>query len=392
MENNLGLRIVKIYILQKEKNMLSKKSNIIAAAFATVAMVGGLLFFVTTQSQAATLEDTCKSSYDPKAIDLQKLRDCVKVYIDESVKKKGFMPTMDDLEASVKSMPIINQVCHPFSHFIGAGAIKELKGDVSIAIKHATDYCNWGYFHGMNVELANMYDGQELFDILLDGCNYVKKYNYNPYECAHGMGDAIDVDTNYNYNEALPYCESIEDEGMHENCAQGLFNHWADYHIVNIAKDTPELLTEEGKRIMNGSPYAPCETIKNAVSRRGCFDYMVRVNNAYKTGMAGWENYCLKYEDPDQMSCFQGVGREWAYNKNYTTEQVFTKCLVATTDLAEQICIIETINSRTQYMRDKKGSILKETCALFKDNPSVQTACRRAATNLKPYFDGDFFL
>ena len=62
--------------------MLSKKNNIIAAAIATIAMVGGLLFFVTTQSQAATLEDTCKSTYDPKEVDLQKLRDCVKVYID----------------------------------------------------------------------------------------------------------------------------------------------------------------------------------------------------------------------------------------------------------------------------------------------------------------------
>ena len=372
--------------------MLTKKKNIFVVALATLGILGSMLFIVTSQSQAATLDETCKSSYDPNAIDLIKLSDCVKHYLDESVKKKGFIATQIDLEKSVENLPIINQVCHPFSHYIGEGAIRELKGDIKEAIKYATDYCNWGYFHGMNVELTTLYKGQELHDILIDGCEYVKKFNYNPYECAHGLGDAFDVAENYDYNKAVAWCEMIKDEGMHENCAQGVFNNWADYHIVKIVKESPELMDEETKIIMDGQPYKPCETIENPVSRRGCFGYMVRVNNAYKTGMEGWENYCLSYKDPDQMSCFQGVGREWAYNKLYTTEQVFTKCLIATTDQAEQLCIIETINSRTQFNRDKKGTILKSTCALFKNNPSVTTACRRAATNLQPYFDGDFIL
>ena len=378
--------------MQYSNYMLKSKTNLIIIFLTTIALLGAMLFIVTSQSNAASLEATCKSSYDPNAEDLQKLRDCVKHYLDESVKKKGFISTQIDLEKSVENMPIINQVCHPFSHYIGEGAIKELDGNIMEAIKYATDYCNWGYFHGMNVELTKLYKGDKLFQILTDGCEYVKKFNYNPYECAHGLGDAFDVAENYDYNKAVAWCEKIKDEGMHENCAQGVFNNWADYHIVNIVKDSPELMDEETKIIMDGHPYHPCEKIANAISKRGCFGYMVRVNNAYKTGMEGWENYCNQYEDPDVTSCFQGVGREWAYNKLYTTQQVFTKCLIAKTDAAIQLCVIETINSRTQFNRDKKGTILKSTCALFKDNSSIQTACRRAATNLKPYFDGDFIL
>lgn len=372
--------------------MLRKKSFIIFGVAILLVSIAG--FTKIAPAKAETLAGVCGSSYEENAIDNQKLRDCVKHYIDESVKKNGFIATSDDLNASVEKLPVINQVCHPFAHYIGAGAIKELDGDIEKAISHATDYCNWGFFHGMNVELTNLYSGQELFDKLHDGCEYVKRFNFNPYECAHGMGDAFDIASKMDLLEAMKWCQQIEDEGLHVNCSQGAANHWADYYVVDRVKNAPETIKDNEiiKKTMNGDPYYICKQIENRIDRSGCFDYLVRVNNAYKTGMAGWENYCNVFKDPDIADCFQGVGREWAYAKDSTMVSVFNKCLVAKSDMAQQICVIEAINAITQYTRDKEGRQLKEACGEFKNNTNIQTACTRAAKNLQPYFEGKFVL
>lgn len=371
------------------------RKNLLITGVTIFTLVASSLFIITSRAEAESLHKVCESSYDPTSHDLRKLSDCVKHYVDKSVKEKGYVQTEIDLEASIEKMPVINQVCHPFSHYIGAGAIKELDGNIDLAIKHATDYCNWGYFHGMNVELANLYKGQELFDVLLRGCEYVKKFNYNEFECAHGMGDAFDVAENMEIEKSMEWCLKIEEEGMALNCTQGVANHWADYYVVNVVKENLDKIDQLSpliQEIMNGNPYVVCEKFTERLSRSGCFNYLVRVNNAYKTGMEDWEKYCNKFKDPDLTDCFQGVGREWAYNKAYTTEEVFNKCKVALSDRAVEICVIETINSRTQYMRDKEGKILNETCAIFKNDPVITNACQRAKKALMPYFNGDFVM
>ena len=352
---------------------------------------------LTANSDPITLKDsldeTCKDRIDPQAEDRMKLRDCVKAYLDNSVTKKGFAATAKNLEIAVGINQEYNLVCHPFAHYIGKGAFDEL-GSIREAIGDATSFCAWGFLHGLYVQAASEYKGQELYDIMLDGCMYVKELGANYFECAHGMGDAFDVAENMDMMKALSWCSKIEDSGVHANCSQGVVNHWADYYVVNQALAAPEKLTAEQKIILGGNPYSKCEPIKNATDRAGCFDYMVRVNNAYKTGLKDWEKHCNKYTGRDNAECFKGLGREWGFTKTLTFVQAVTKCTLANETDATALCTQEIINAQTQIYQDHKGKIIKEVCndPTLRKNPGVKKGCVQTAIGLKPYFDGDFKL
>jgi len=340
-----------------------------------------------------TLSETCKDKIDPAAQDRMKLRDCVREYLDSSVKSKGFAATAHDLEKSVGEHREFNLVCHPFAHYIGKGALNEL-GSIKKAIGAATSFCAWGYLHGMNVEAASKYKGQELFDVIYEGCMYVKSLNANYFECAHGMGDAFDVANNYDMMKAFSWCQKIPDQGVHANCSQGVVNHWADYYIVNEFLADPKKLTADQKYLLEGHPYFVCEKVTNSTDRGGCFDYMVRVNNAYKTGIEGWEKHCNAYTGRDNVDCFQGLGREWSFGKTLTHVESVAKCAVANEVDATALCTQEIINTKTQIYQDTKGTIIKEICenTTLKKNIGIKKGCEQAALALKPYFAGKFNL
>lgn len=341
----------------------------------------------------ATLSETCKDKIDPAAQDRMKLRDCVREYLDTSVKSKGFAATAHDLEKSVGEHQEFNLVCHPFAHYIGKGALNEL-GSIKKAIGAATSFCAWGYLHGMNVEAASKYKDQELFDVIYEGCMYVKSLNANYFECAHGMGDAFNVANNNDIMKAFSWCQKISDQGMHANCSQGVVNNWADYYIVNEFLEDPKKMTPEQLYLLDGHPYFVCEGVTNSTDRGACFDYMIRVNNAYKSGLQNWEKYCNAYKARDNVDCFQGLGREWSFSKSLSNIESVTKCTLANESDAAALCTQEIINAKTQIYQDTKGTIIKEICenATLKKNVGIKKGCEQAALALKPYFAGNFKL
>ena len=267
-------------------------------------------------------------------------------------------------------------------------------GSIRKAIGAATSFCAWGYLHGMNVEAASTYKGQKLYDVILDGCMYLKELNANYFECAHGMGDAFDVAENYNLLKAFSWCDKINDQGMHANCSQGAVNNWSDYHIVNEALATKPNLDASQKYLLAGHPYFVCEGIKEPTDRGACFDYMVRLNNAYKSGLKDWENYCNAYKGRDNVDCFEGLGREWSFAKSLTHLEAVSNCAKANEEDATALCTQEIINTQTQIYQDQKGSIIKEICdnITLSLNPGIKKGCAKAALALKPYFDGKFKL
>jgi hypothetical protein len=163
---------------------------------------------------------------------------------------------------------------------------------------------------------------------------------------------------------------------------------------VNQALAAPDKLTEEQKHILGGNPYSKCEPIKNATDRAGCFDYMVRVNNAYKTGLKDWEKYCNAYTGRDNAECFKGLGREWGFTKTLSHVQAVTKCTLANEVDSTALCTQEILNAKTQIYQDHRGEIIKEVCnnATLRKNPGIKKGCVQTAIGLKPYFDGDFKL
>jgi len=316
---------------------------------------------------------------------------CVKNTILKEVKDIGYVKTAHDLESSVKEYPEINQVCHPYAHYIGIGALQETHSIVR-ALGDATSFCEWGYLHGMNVEASLLYNGRDLLKVMLDGCEYLKNKNGNYFECAHGMGDSFQSKYQ-NITTAYKWCDMIPDVSMHENCSQGATNYWAD-HIVLKYKSAPKLLSKDEYKLLTQNPYSFCEQISNLIDRGGCFDYAVRLDQGHIGGIKVFEKYCQKYSQEDLSNCFKGIARELAYAEGYSLSDVYQTCLSSKDFHAISTCVVELVSSRTQMFRDNKGMVLKNLCTYARDshNPGLIDGCKEATADLKPYFSGTFKL
>lgn len=378
--------------------MISKK----IAIFVGVIMLFSALIPVTlnqvdNKSKSGIVKADLKTSYlaatcgKYSGVSRGDLGKCVKETIDQRVLTEGFAATAKDLEASVKIVPEINLICHPYAHYIGRGAFKELHS-VKLALTAFTSFCAWGYLHGLNVEAATEYKGAELLKILLDGCYFLKTLKGNYFECAHGIGDAFQS-ISPTLQEALYWCDQIPDEGVSQNCSQGATNYWAD-DIVKRSRVEGFAPTPTEKKVLGGEPYLLCTTLEEVNSRAGCFDYAVRLNQAYLGGITYFPGFCEKVNEVDQVNCYRGIGREVAYSQGYSIIQTLELCAKSNNMNAVAACTQEVASSRTQMFQDIKGVALKAICAYAtkSKNPGIIKGCEQSKEGLAPYFAGDFHL
>ena len=376
--------------------MISKKIAIFVAFLLLLSALIPILF-KHNSSPVTINKGNLKTSYlaatcgKYSGVNRGELGKCVKATIDQRVLTQGFAATAKDLEASVKIVPEINLICHPYAHYIGRGAFKELHS-VKLALSAYTSFCAWGYLHGLNVEAATEYKGAELLKILIDGCYYLKSLKGNYFECGHGVGDAFQS-ISPTLQDAYYWCNQIKDEGLSQNCSQGATNYWAD-DIVKRSKIEGFKPTAAEVDYLGGKPYSLCETIKPINSRAGCFDYAVRLNQAYVGGIRSFPSFCAKENSVDQVNCYRGIGREIAYSQGYSITQTLDLCAKASNIDAVAACTEEVATSRTQMFQDIKGVALKSICnyAKLTKLPGLLKGCEQSKTDLAPYFSGSFHL
>ena len=321
------------------------------------------------------------------------LKGCVGEYIKKAVEVKGFKATAADIEQSVQKFPEINVVCHPYAHYLGAGAWKEYKS-IRKSLNFATSFCAWGYLHGLNVAASEDLKGDALLKELLDGCAYIKELKGNPFECAHGIGDAFDVSGKYDLLYAFSFCRKIPDAGMHRNCSEGASNHWMDYYMVEGVLKGVYKPEGAAKLLFKGQPYAMCLQVPDRIDRNGCLDYATHLIPGYKEGLAALEKACYQLAGLDNDGCFKGLGREYAFTPSVTLKDAVSRCLKAENYMGVRMCAGDLINAKTQVYRDRNGSILKEACSYdisLRDERMVK-ACKSIADALKGYFNKDYQL
>lgn len=375
--------------------MISKKIYL----FLTLVLIAGLLSVImvsNNQSNTYTNKHSLnkyiltKKCGEFAGVNRGLLASCVKTTIESNVEKIGYIATARDLEKSVELLPEINTVCHPYSHFIGRGAFNETKS-IRKALFTATSFCEWGYLHGLSIEAGYVYQGKKLFDVLYDGCLYLKELKGNYFECAHGMGDSF-LNSTGNLVEAIELCDYITgDDGIHLNCSQGATNYWADAIVKKVREEVP--LTALEKSYISGEPYAICDQFTQVPDRAGCYDYAVRLNQVYVGGVEKFIPLCKKFKGDDLASCYKGIGREMAYGQGFSVERVVAHCVEAEEESAIAGCVNVLVTSRTQMFQDKVGKVLAQVCSKkHEENAGVKLGCDESRKGLAPYFKGKFNL
>lgn len=381
-----------------------KNKFLIFALLIGLSVTGGTILYFKSDSGKATVTATqqtvkvnshssaaeaCKELLDNRSA----LRTCIGDYMKASVKIKGYKETAMDIEASVAIYPEINVVCHSFAHYLGQGAWDKYHSIIK-ALNDATSFCAWGYLHGLNVAASADLKGDALLAELMKGCDYVDLKKGNKYECAHGIGDAMDVSSNYDLLWAFSMCAKIPDDGMHRNCSEGAMNNWTDYYMVeDVLKGRTQPKGVE-KLLFKGQPYAICLEVPNRIDRNACLDYATHLIPGYSNGLADIEKACHILTGADNDGCFKGLGREYAFNPKVTLRDGVERCLLAENYMGVRVCAGDLINAKTQVYRDTKGAIINEACGYdisIKDERMVN-ACKSIKEALQGYFDGTYQL
>ena len=149
----------------------------------------------------------------------------------------------------------VRMYCHPTAHAIGS-AVFDYFDDARAAVKVGTDFCDWGYYHGVMKRLSDFAPTPEvavdqsllLCDILQEGASEGIRDDYVINACYHSIGHMLASRLDGDLVEGERLCV-LGRQGM-EACAAGLLMDWFDMvnqvrspedYPVNTDKTDPRL-------------------------------------------------------------------------------------------------------------------------------------------------------
>lgn len=146
----------------------------------------------------------------------ENIRDSMK----EIIKEGGIQGMIDVNEYAFVNDKYGIYYCHVLSHLIGHEAVVYYNGDYETAVNHDTHFCELGYRHGAEAQVA--LSGGDYKNNLYKMCEYIKKKNPDA-ECFHGAGHAfmnesLDVDT------SLKMCDDLINETYTEDHVAACYN------------------------------------------------------------------------------------------------------------------------------------------------------------------------
>lgn len=229
-------------------------------------------------------------------------------------------------EERLENDPAVERGCHRISHFIGAAALERFAGNVAKTFSLGSPACVSGYYHGIleraffgigtKTELARV--AQAL--CVADG---IRRRGFLDYQCRHGLGHGLMIQTGYDLPLALSICAGLGTGWDHKACAGGAF-------MENIN-------TRFGFRspwLDDKDPLYPCAQVSR-LDRRSCYlraswrILTVEGGSFERTAKAcaslgGWA-----------QTCYQGFGRDVAEKARYERVEIRSLCRMAGTGEAD---------------------------------------------------------
>ncbi len=223
----------------------------------------------------------------------------------------------------------VEKGCHRIAHWIGSGALARFEGNVARTFSLGSPTCVSGYYHGIleraflgaasKAQLA-----ERARSICLEGG--MRRRGFLDYQCRHGLGHGLMIQTGYDLPLALSICKSLGTGWDHKACAGGAFMENLD--------------TRFGYRsswLDDEDPLYPCRRVA-AVDKRSCY---LR---------ASWRIHTLEKGDHEATvatcaglgvwagTCFNGYGRDVAELSRYAPEPILERCEAASS--GESDCVL----------------------------------------------------
>jgi hypothetical protein len=223
-------------------------------------------------------------------------------------------------EERLATDPVVLKDCHRISHFIGSAALERFSGDVAKTFSLGSPACVSGYYHGI---LERAFLGVQtkagLTRTARELCvsGELRPRGFLDYQCRHGLGHGLMIQTGYDLPLALSICARLGTGWDHKACAGGAF-------MENIN-------TRFGYRspwLDDADPLYPCRGVASRDQRscylRASWRILVLANGSFEETAAGCADLGRW-----TRTCFHGYGRDAAERARYAAAKVLSLCRLA---------------------------------------------------------------
>jgi hypothetical protein len=211
--------------------------------------------------------------------------------------------------------------CHRIAHSIGSASFAKFHGDVAKTFSLGSSTCASGYYHGiLERAFVGVTSESQLEKVAKKLCQAgsIRPRSFLDYQCQHGLGHGLMIQTGYDLPMALSVCARLATKWNHVVCTSGVF-------MENIN-------TRYGFRsqwLRDDDPLYPCGTVQ-VVDRRSCYvRATTRVLALNHNDFQKTASTCASLGTDWSRYCFRGYGRDAVGEARYKPAKILSLCGLA---------------------------------------------------------------
>jgi hypothetical protein len=213
--------------------------------------------------------------------------------------------------------------CHRIAHTIGSAALDFFKGNVAQTYAHGSPSCASGYYHGiLERAFVNVFTHRGLIRVARSLCRGagVRRMGFLDYQCTHGLGHGLMIQTGYDLPMALAVCGSLRTRWDEVSCTGGAF-----------MENGSTVYGLRSQWLKADDPLYPCAVIKLR-NRASC--YLRATTQILNTNRYNWPKTartCQSLKPKWRRYCFRSYGRDTVNYAGGKAESILRLCRLART-------------------------------------------------------------
>ena len=234
--------------------------------------------------------------------------------------REGPRRALTEFEDRVETDANVEKDCHRIVHTIGSAALERFDGNVARTFAQGSPTCVSGYYHGI---LEHAFQGistrAELGRVAQRLClgADLRRRGFLDYQCRHGLGHGLMIQTGYDLPLALSVCARIGTGWDRKACSSGAF-------MENVN-------TRFGYRsrwLSDDDPTYPCERVA-PLDRHSCYlrsSWRFLAANGFDFAKAA--TACSRL-GAWTATCYRGLGRDATEQVRYDVDETHRLCRLA---------------------------------------------------------------
>ena len=303
---------------------------------------------------------------------------CLASYYKSLVSNYGASKAVEDLKRRSGENGGVLGMCHPLVHVIGREAAQSY-ANVWEAFQHGDAFCWSGYYHGVlegvvaKVSLKNL---PEQLDNICKDIPGKEKYNFDYYNCVHGLGHGIMAQLRDEVFDSLTMCDNLTGFWEHQSCYSGVY-------MQNIIDSTNVADTDNVVKYLKPSePLYPCTAVDTKYKSQ-CY----LGQTSYALQVSGYDfakvfNLCSGVEQPYRDICNQSMGRDVANQMMHDAILTRDKCAIPKDPNDVTNCVIGAVKEIISYYHSDKQAL--DFCSILDE--SNKNICVSTASAYYSYF------